>query len=83
MILVLVRAWALACRGHHELVLENLALRQQHNALRPDDPPVQSQRADIISTERSRLSSERVRILFWRRTPGPARAQVPASVTRR
>ena len=34
MILVLVRAWALACRGHHELVLENLALRQQHNALR-------------------------------------------------
>src|SRR5712691_4631695 len=34
MILVLVRALALACRGHHELVLENLALRQQLNALR-------------------------------------------------
>src|SRR5439155_19354081 len=34
MILVLVRALALACRGHHELVLENLALRQQLHALR-------------------------------------------------
>src|SRR2546425_12788440 len=34
MILVLGRALALACRGHHELVLENLALRQQLNALR-------------------------------------------------
>jgi len=34
MILVLVRALALACRGHHELVLENLALRQQLTALR-------------------------------------------------
>lgn len=33
-IVVLVRALALACRGHHELVLENLALRQQLNALR-------------------------------------------------
>jgi hypothetical protein len=31
---VVVRALALACRGHHELVLENLALRQQLNALR-------------------------------------------------
>src|SRR5919198_3073192 len=28
MIFLLVRAVALACRGHHELVLENLALRQ-------------------------------------------------------
>ena len=34
LIVVLVRALALACRGHHELVLENLALRQQLNALR-------------------------------------------------
>jgi hypothetical protein len=25
---------ALACRGHHDLVLENLALRQQLNALK-------------------------------------------------
>ncbi len=33
-ICVLVRAVALACRGHHELVLENLALRQQLNAMR-------------------------------------------------
>ena len=29
MIFVVVRALALACRGHHELVLENAALRQQ------------------------------------------------------
>ena len=29
MIFVLVRALALTCRGHHELVLENLALRLQ------------------------------------------------------
>src|SRR5882672_8019802 len=34
MIFVLVRALVLACRGHHELVLENLALRQQLNALK-------------------------------------------------
>jgi hypothetical protein len=34
MIFILVRAFALACRGHHELVLENIALRQQLNALK-------------------------------------------------
>lgn len=34
MIILLVRALALACRGHHELVLENLALRQQLHAVR-------------------------------------------------
>jgi putative transposase len=34
MMVVLVRAFALACRGHRELALENLALRQQLNALR-------------------------------------------------
>ncbi len=34
MIFLLVRALALACRGHHELVLENLALRQQLNAVK-------------------------------------------------
>jgi hypothetical protein len=34
MIVVVIRALALACRGHHELVLENFALRQQLNALR-------------------------------------------------
>lgn len=33
-IFLLVRALALACRGHHELVLDNLALRQQLNELR-------------------------------------------------
>jgi transposase len=34
MIFVVVRALALACRGHHELVLENLALRRQLHVLR-------------------------------------------------
>src|SRR5437879_3685077 len=34
MILLLARALAIACRGHHELVLENIALRQQLAALK-------------------------------------------------
>jgi hypothetical protein len=34
MIFLFFRAFALACRGHHELVLENLALRQQLSALK-------------------------------------------------
>src|SRR5712691_9610665 len=34
LLVVIVRALALACRGHRELVLENLALRQQLTALR-------------------------------------------------
>ena len=34
MVAHLIRAVGLACRGHHELVLENLALRQQLNALK-------------------------------------------------
>jgi transposase InsO family protein len=34
LLVVLVRALTLACRGHRELVLENLALRQQLTALR-------------------------------------------------
>ena len=34
LLVVLVRALALACRGHRELVLENLALRQQLTAMR-------------------------------------------------
>jgi transposase InsO family protein len=34
MLFLLVRALALACRGHHELALENLALRQQLHALK-------------------------------------------------
>jgi putative transposase len=34
-LLVLIgRALALACRGHHELVLENVALRQQLTAMK-------------------------------------------------
>ena len=33
-VLLVARALALACRGHHELVLENTALRQQLHALR-------------------------------------------------
>jgi len=34
MFLVVIRNIALACRGHHELVLENLALRQQLMAVK-------------------------------------------------
>jgi len=34
MIFVVVRVLALACRGHHELAFEHLALRQQLNAVR-------------------------------------------------
>ncbi len=48
MILVLVRALALACRGHHELVLENLALRQQLNALRRSGTRPQLGRRDRL-----------------------------------
>jgi hypothetical protein len=34
MMLLLVRAFALECRGHHELVVANIALRQQLRALK-------------------------------------------------
>jgi len=34
MTLLIVRALALACRGHRELVLENIALRQQLRAFK-------------------------------------------------
>jgi hypothetical protein len=37
-------------------------------------PPAQSQHADTISTERSRLGSEPVRIPFWRGTAGVLRS---------
>jgi putative transposase len=42
MMCVVVRALALACRGHHELVVENLALRQQLSVFkrRGARPPV-------------------------------------------
>jgi hypothetical protein len=42
MMCVIVRALALACRGHQELVLENLALREQLSAFkrRSARPPV-------------------------------------------
>jgi len=36
-IVLSVRALALACRGHHELVLENSALRQQLGAIKTHD----------------------------------------------
>jgi len=48
MIFVLVRALALACRGHHELVLENLALRQQLNAMRRTGTRPQLRRRDRL-----------------------------------
>jgi transposase InsO family protein len=48
MIFVLVRALALTCRGHHELVLENLALRQPRNALRRTGTRPQLRRRDRL-----------------------------------
>src|SRR6267143_5398439 len=48
MIVVLVRALALACHGHHELVLENLALRQQLNALKRTGCRPQLRRRDRL-----------------------------------
>jgi putative transposase len=48
MILVLLRALALACRGHHELVLENLALRQQLHALKRTVSRPQLRRRDRL-----------------------------------
>lgn len=47
--LVLVaRVLSLACRGHHELVLENLALRQQLHALKRTVSRPQLQRRDLL-----------------------------------
>ena len=37
MILLIVRALALTCRGHRELVLENMALRQQQGVQTHDE----------------------------------------------
>jgi transposase InsO family protein len=48
MIFVFVRALALACRGHHELVLENLALRQQLYAMRRTGARAQAGRRDRL-----------------------------------
>src|SRR5262249_39373168 len=48
MIVVLVRGLALACRGHHELVLENLALRQQVLALKRSGPRPRVRRRDRL-----------------------------------
>jgi transposase InsO family protein len=47
-ICVLVRAVALACRGHHELVLENLALSQQLSAMRRTRTRPQLRRRDRL-----------------------------------
>ncbi|MDP9324838.1 MAG: integrase core domain-containing protein [Acidobacteriota bacterium] len=48
LIFLVVRALALACRGHHELVLENLALRQQLYALRRTVPRPHLRRRDRL-----------------------------------
>jgi hypothetical protein len=48
MMCVLVRALALACRGHHELVLENLALRQQLSAFKRTGARPQVRRRDRL-----------------------------------
>jgi hypothetical protein len=47
-VLLFVRAVALACRGHHELVVENLALRQQLHALRRTVTRPQLRRRDRL-----------------------------------
>src|SRR6266705_796607 len=47
-IFLLARALALACRGHHELVLENLALRQQLRALKRRGARPQLRRRDRL-----------------------------------
>src|SRR5438132_2833428 len=47
-IVVLVRALGLACGGHHELVLENLALRQQLNGLKRTGRRPQLRRRDRL-----------------------------------
>src|SRR5438093_10945584 len=48
MIVVLVRAVGLACRGHHGLVLENLALRQQLHAWKRTGTRPQLRRRDRL-----------------------------------
>jgi hypothetical protein len=47
-ILVLIRALALACRGHHQVVLENLALRQQLATLQRTASRPQLRRRDRL-----------------------------------
>lgn len=47
-LLLIARALALACRGHHELVLENLALRQQPRALQHTVRRPRLQRLDRV-----------------------------------
>jgi hypothetical protein len=46
--IVLLIARALACRGHHEVVLENLALRQQLHAVRRTGRPPRLQHRDRV-----------------------------------
>jgi len=48
LILVLVRGLALSCRGHHELVLENLALRQQLITVKRSDRRPRVRRRDRL-----------------------------------
>src|SRR5262245_6960287 len=48
MFFVIVRGFALACRGHRELVLENLALRQQLVALKRSSGRVRVQGRDRL-----------------------------------
>ena len=47
-LLLVARALALTCRGHHELVLENLALRQQLHALKRTVRPPQLRARDRL-----------------------------------
>jgi hypothetical protein len=47
-ILVLLRAFTLACCGHRAIVLENLALRQQLEALKRANPRPPLRRRDRL-----------------------------------
>jgi len=49
MFFVIVRGFALACRGHRELVVENLALRQQLIALKRSSRQLRVQARDRLS----------------------------------
>jgi hypothetical protein len=69
-LLWIARALAVACRGHHELVLENLALRQQLQLCLPESQSacqsVHSELADHDSG-RQTLTSSRTRVQSMRR----------------
>jgi hypothetical protein len=60
LIVVLVRALALGCRGHHDLVLENLALRQQSHTLRRAVKPPRTRPAEPAQPEPRLVASDSI-----------------------